>query len=211
MEKTSNPLMEVISPSNFEKSIIRVMEMLEGGNLLDIGGGRGKTFDYGLMEYHALDINSHNDKNFIQGDITKENLDIGKKFSLIITKDTFEHILNPWDATANIVNLLEDGGVFVCSVPFSWRFHPSPYDTYRYTHQGLNYLFRHKGEIAEIASGYMYNEKIIRGFWKNKFDNWPFSRRGFRDNVSSFFVGIKITGEVFDISTLSGDFSIGHS
>lgn len=211
-KNTSNPLMQVLLPNEFDNFIKSLFNSKDGQNILDIGGGRGKTFDFNKKSnYYVLDINSHNDKSFIRGDITNPELNIDKKFDFIISKDTFEHILNPWEATQNILNLLNEGGIFICEAPFNWRFHPSPYDGYRYSHQGLKYLFENKGKMREISSGYVYFYNKVSGFWKNKCDWWPFSQNNHFDSVCSYYIGIKDSQHKFNLSDIKGDFSISHS
>mgnify|MGYP003133788509 CR=1 FL=1 len=208
--KSVNPLMDFVTPSDYKNFIFKAIRSLTSEkNVLDIGGGRGKNFKTGEANYYVLDLSKHNDNNFIQGDITSPDLKIDKKFDIIVTKDTFEHILNPWDATQNILNLLIEGGLFICSVPFNWRFHPSPYDAYRYSHQGLKYLFERKGGLRQVDSGYIHYSDSSRGSWKNKLDYWP-KNNIYKDCVSSYYIGKRDNSKIFDISEIYGDFSIKH-
>tara|TARA_R110002167_G_scaffold97365_1_gene257064 strand:- start:272 stop:928 length:657 start_codon:yes stop_codon:yes gene_type:complete len=208
--KSINPLMNFVTVPEYNKFVLSSIGSLESEkNVLDIGGGRGKNFKTGEANYYVLDISKHNDSSFIQGDITSCDLNLDIKFNVIVTKDTFEHILNPWDATQNILNLLVEGGLFFCSVPFNWRFHPSPYDAYRYTHQGLKYLFERNGGLQEVDSGYIRYYDHVKGFWKNKLDHWP-NNNMHRDCVCSYYIGKKDSSKVFDISEIYGDFSIKH-
>jgi hypothetical protein len=55
-------------------------------------------------------------------------------------------------ATNNIIKLLKNKGIFIFFAPFSWRYHPVPYDTYRYTHTGVRYLFERFGKIKKKRS-----------------------------------------------------------
>jgi SAM-dependent methyltransferase len=208
--KSVNPLMDFVTPNDYKDFILKTIRSLTPEqNVLDIGGGRGKGFKAGSCNYYVLDLSKHNDNSFIQGDITSSDLKIDKKFDVIVTKDTFEHILNPWDATQNILNLLVEGGLFFCSVPFNWRFHPSPYDAYRYTHQGLKYLFERKGGLRQVDNGYIFYGDQKRGYWKNKLDYWP-KNNLHKDCVGSYYVGRRDNSKIFDISEIYGDFSIKH-
>ena len=42
------------------------------------------------------------------------------------------------------------------AAPFSWRYHAVPFDAYRYTHTGAQYLFERLGGMVKVFSGYMY-------------------------------------------------------
>lgn len=211
LKNTYNPEMKSITADNLYSIIDKMFKSVDEPNILDIGGGRGHNFKKDIKDYYVLDLNSNNeDDKFILGDITDDNLDIDKEFDFIISKDVFEHILNPWDATKNIIKLLKNNGYFICIVPFSWRFHPSPYDAYRYSHQGLKFLFEHKDQIEEVASGYVYYYKNVKGFWPNKLDTWPFGNKYFSDNVCSFYIGKKNPSKKFNIDEFTKDSSLTH-
>ena len=184
-------------------------------NLLDIGGGKGWgkiLYVYKHINYYLLDLKETKrigNINYIKGDITDKNLKIDNKFDVIFSKDTFEHILNPWDATENLKNLLKNNGLILFFVPFSWRYHASPYDTYRYTHTGLQYLIERLGEIKKINSGYIQFGNI-NGFWKNCKDH-TIDRKPHLNCLESFYIGIKDNNHKFNIKDLDSDFSWDHS
>ena len=146
--------------------------------------------------------------NFIKGDIT-ENLEIKEEFDIVFSKDTFEHILNPWDATKNIQKLLKNKGLVMFFVPFSWRYHASPYDTYRYSHTGIQYIIERLGKIKKIESGYI-KFGDIKGFWKNKKD-FTLDKQPFPKSLEAFYIGIKDENYVFKKENLDSDLSWDHS
>mgnify|MGYP000887200974 CR=1 FL=1 len=183
--------------------------------LLDIGGGRGygEIFSNNpSIDYFVLDLNEKkNEKNmtFIKGDITDQNLDIEEKFDIIFTKDTYEHILNPWDSTNNIINNLVDNGLFFFLAPFSWRYHSSPYDTYRYTHTGAQYLFERNNKMKKIFSGYQ-KRKNRNGFWKNKKDFCFDNNKIFTECIETFYIGQKNNDYIFNNNILDSDLTMNH-
>ena len=189
------------------------MDLNPHGNVLDIGGARGKSFQRkDKNPYYILDLNNEKNRdNVVVGDITDPNLNLKEKYDVIITKDTFEHILNPWDAVNNVLELLNEDGFFICIVPFNWRFHPSPYDGYRFSHQGQKYLWEHKGKMKEISSGYIRYYSSVAGFWKNRCDHYPFASDGrHKECVCSFYIGQKNSKHSFDVKEIKGDFSLKH-
>jgi len=138
---TSNPHLQLINVNLFlhiQKRIKKYIKQIGRPiKLLDIGGGKGwgsSLYKSVNIDYYALDLKcaerSSEHVTCIQGDITDKALQLNTSFDIIFTKDTFEHILNPWDATSNILNLLNNNGLFIFLAPFSWRYHPSPYDTF---------------------------------------------------------------------------------
>jgi len=209
-KNSRNPMMKLYNVDEFYQDINKLFHSYESLDILDIGGGRGRTFDTVNSNYHVFDLNHHNSKNFIKGDITDPKLSVNKQFDIIFTKDTFEHILNPWEATDNIKKLLKEKGVFICIAPFSWRFHPSPYDAYRYSHQGLKYIFEHKNNIKEIESGYIYAIDKTKGTWPNKYDSWIAPDGVYKDCVSAFYIGIKDSNYIFNKNIIVADTSLNH-
>lgn len=170
---------------------------------LNIGGGYKKPNEKFLMnhskiEYFTLDIqNNENQKNLIVGDITDKNLNINNKFDIIYSSDTFEHILNPWDATENIKNLLNNDGILFIKIPFSWRYHACPYDTYRYSHTGIRYLMEHKSEIKHLFSGYKKMPNT-NGWYKDKTDV-TIDGKPFTQSIETYYIGMKDKDYKFSI------------
>ena len=113
---TQNPHLKVLQ-GDYAKEIVQVIadnaikQKLERVQILDVGGGNGwgeVLYRQSWIDYYALDINSdkNRDKNitYVKGDITDLKLtnELNQTYDVIFTKDTFEHILNPCDATQNI-------------------------------------------------------------------------------------------------------------
>jgi len=182
--------------------------------LLDIGGGKGwgkELYKRSDIDYYALDLKcSHKEDNitFIKGDITEKKLNLNEEFDIIFTKDTFEHILNPWDATENILNHLTNTGRFIFLAPFSWRYHASPYDTYRYSHTGAQYIFERLGKMKKIMSGYKKCGNKS-GFWKNGKDH-TIDGETFPKCLEVMYIGKKDENYVFSKECLDSDFSWDH-
>jgi uncharacterized UPF0146 family protein len=221
-KNTSNPHLKIINEDKLElvKKIInfQINEKNNANNentntkinVLNIGGGFKKEVEKYLqnnknINYYCLDIqNKDNTPNIILGDITDKNLIINKKFDFIYSCDTFEHILNPWDATENIIKLLTEKALFLCIVPFSWRYHACCYDTFRYSHTGIRYLFERLNKIKHIFSGYKKYSNT-NGWYSDStdktLDNKPFS-----ECIETYYLAIKdenyiFNKEVLDIST----------
>lgn len=220
-KNTQNPHLKFIEKDNLNDYIIQIIQThmknknLEKVNLLDIGGGKGWgkiLYEKSFINYYALDLKTsrkEDDITFIKGDITENNLDLNMKFDIIFTKDTFEHILNPWDATSNILNHLINDGLFIFLAPFSWRYHPSPYDVFRFTHTGVQYLFERFGGLKKIDSGYIKCGNI-GGFWKNKKDK-TIDDDKFKNCLEVIYVGKRDIDYKFNINTLDSDFSWDHT
>lgn len=179
--------------------------------LLDIGGGGGgrvfKVFGHRPdVDFNVLDLRCLTDNEqctFHKGDITDPDLALPGQFDVIVTFDTFEHILNPWDATNNVLRFLADNGRFIFHTPFSWRYHPVPYDAYRYTHTGARYLFERLGGMQCIETAYVPCGNT-NGIWKNKKDA-TMNGKPFPNSLEVFYVARRDSSKVFDLAELDAD------
>ncbi len=66
----------------------------------------------------------------------------------IICCDTLEHVNEPFLFINNIYDSLCDDGIVIITVPFYFAIHEYPSDYFRYTPEGLKYLFRKFHGIA---------------------------------------------------------------
>jgi len=118
-------------------------------NILDIGGGL--RFQKGLKKYESIfnncnyksldvDAGTHPD---IVGDIHNLN-QVDESFDAVICKAVLEHVYDPQKACNEIYRVLKRGGKCLVYVPFLYGYHgnSSYKDYYRYTEDGIRYLFR---------------------------------------------------------------------
>lgn len=222
MQPTANPHLlylpskQMVPQINHHINAVKQRLALTTVDVLDIGGGGSGTGMrlFGTrtdVRFHILDLRCLSDTErctFYQGDITDPALAVDKKFDIVLTMDTFEHILNPWDATTNMKKLLKDNGRLIFIAPFAWRYHPVPYDLYRYTHTGARYLFERLGGMACIEAGYVIAGNI-GGRWKNKKDATSDGGR-FAKCTNTFYVAERDSNKQFDLKELDSDFDDFH-
>ena len=74
-------------------------------------------------------------------------------FDTILCIAVLEHVENPEEIIPEFLRVLKPGGIVVASVPFMQPEHKIPTDYQRYTKDGLERLFRHRGfEILSCQS-----------------------------------------------------------
>jgi SAM-dependent methyltransferase len=101
------------------------------------------------------------------------------KFDFIYCEDVLEHLYYPFNLPVTIFNLLKKNGICLLMTPFSYPYHKDPEDYYRFTHKGLENLFKKnknlKFEIQELGySTEIRREKRniehgLRSYW---IENW---------------------------------------
>jgi 2-polyprenyl-3-methyl-5-hydroxy-6-metoxy-1,4-benzoquinol methylase len=65
----------------------------------------------------------------------------GTTFDAIFSLSVLEHIAMPWVVAMEINKLLPVGGLAYHSTVFTWPLHESPWDFWRFSHEGLRVLF----------------------------------------------------------------------
>lgn len=75
----------------------------------------------------------------------------------IVSFQVMEHLPEPDKYLGECFRILRPGGTIFITVPFMWHIHEAPYDYYRYTRYGLEYLLGKHGFVeirAEETSGF---------------------------------------------------------
>jgi SAM-dependent methyltransferase len=70
-------------------------------------------------------------------------------FDTVLCTEVLEHIPNPNIALQEMHRVTRKGGVLLLTVPLSEQLHEEPYDFYRFTKYGLNYLLNETGWQTE--------------------------------------------------------------
>ena len=65
-----------------------------------------------------------------------------EKYDYVVIVEVLEHLHSPHLAISNINGLLNKGGKIILTVPFIFPIHERPYDYYRYTKYGLEFLLK---------------------------------------------------------------------
>ena len=77
----------------------------------------------------------------------------------IVSFQVMEHLPEPVQFLAECYRILKPGGRLLITVPFMWHVHEEPFDYFRYTKYGLEYLLKKSGFIEiEIIEN--------TGFWQ---------------------------------------------
>lgn len=117
------------------------------GRILDIGSGTSRGYE-GLFkpyvnEYLCLDRKSESGVDICSDcyniPLEDESVDV------IVSTQVLEHLDTPSKMLQESYRLLKPGGMVIMTIPMSWGLHEEPYDFYRYTQYGIQYLFTEAG------------------------------------------------------------------
>lgn len=136
-------------------------ERVRGGVFLDIGGSTGSSASAftGPFTYRSLDLVPHDGDEFLLGDITNCPAVEDDSIEVAYAHRMMEFVAEPWLAAAEIGRILRPGGIVIIVACFAWRYHPglpdgSQPDFWRYTHDGLEFIFEKYGHLERVQSGY---------------------------------------------------------
>ncbi|PCJ61773.1 MAG: hypothetical protein COA79_05615 [Planctomycetota bacterium] len=132
-------------------------------NILNIGAG-GQVGEL-LKEYSikngfkvtTFDISEERNPDIL-GDICSHDFE-GLKFNYIVISEVLEHLHSPHLAIDTIWNILEPDGRLVLTVPFIFPIHERPYDYFRFTKYGLEFLLN-KFSFVQIEERNSWTETI---------------------------------------------------
>jgi len=145
--------------------------------IIDFGKSSRERFDrFENGQVMTVDINEYDGYPDVVDDICRiTQLPMGK-FDGIICLAVLEHVYNPFLAVDNISGLLKEGGHALLYTPFIWRYHAPKsliyQDFFRYTRDGLAYLFREFSEVTIYPYRGRYSTVLnMFGTWKAKVEN----------------------------------------
>jgi SAM-dependent methyltransferase len=149
--------------NNINKDIAKLLPYK--GRVLDLGCGTTpyKTDILRVAdEYIGVDWGHslHDDSNVdVIADLTK-GLPFGDNDAdTIVSFQVLEHLPEPDYFLSECYRVLRNGGTLFLTVPFMWHVHEQPYDYFRYTRYGLQYLLE-KNQFTYVEV------KENTGFWQ---------------------------------------------
>lgn len=122
------------------------VEIVGGFTVLDAGAGDGHWRNYLKKDirYIAMDMGVGDSKvdysgNDIKGDLRQIPLE-DNSVDMIICIQVLEHLPEPWKVIKEYSRILKPNGFLFMSLPHSVPIHQEPYDFYRYTKYGVEFL-----------------------------------------------------------------------
>jgi SAM-dependent methyltransferase len=159
---------------------------IKNGKILEISGAWVRYFENDLPEheYNYIEIfPKEGDGAVILNDAINLSSIPDDYYDAVVSASVFEHINKPWLAAEEIKRVLRPGGMTMHFVPFSFPFHGSPYDFWRYTTSALESLFEGFTTISSefylperrvnlIGTAHKRNEEEHPAFLQDAFGGW---------------------------------------
>jgi SAM-dependent methyltransferase len=127
------------------------------GTLVDVGGSDTMFYEFfkpHIKKYICINLKKTKnkaDENII-GNAEKIPLKNNSAETVLHTC-VLEHLEKPETAVNEVHRILKKDGYCILTTNMAWIYHPDPKDCYRFTKDGLNYLFRNFSEVKIKAMG----------------------------------------------------------
>ena len=169
------------------------------GKVAEIGGqdnGLGKWIPD--REFIYLSLYPENNSNTIVADITNCPQVKDESFDAVISVACFEHFSQPWRAAEEITRILKPGGITCHYAPFSYFYHEAPLDYWRFSPEGLRFMFRELEPLKiEFFCGNRRRNNTGASRWLTSKSHEIFAEDalgGWRENWFSIYMGRKTPG-----------------
>ena len=127
--------------------------------MLEVGTGQGRYRS--RVPHHkwtTLDINPGSGADMI-ADIHNVPWE-SECFDTVIATEVLEHCYSPEKAVREIHRLLRKGGATILSTRFIHPHHPAPCDYFRFSAEGLKYLFRDYEQVEILHHGNLFQSVL---------------------------------------------------
>lgn len=144
-----------------DKLRLRLPEL--SGRVLDLGCGL-RPFEQDILLYAGeyIGVDWSNTLHGLQADVVADlnrSLPIADEVAdHVLSFEVMEHLSEPRVMLSEAWRILRRGGQLTLSVPFQWWVHEAPWDYYRYTRHGLEYLLQKAGFVDIMVTP-------TTGFW----------------------------------------------
>ncbi len=93
---------------------------------------------------HGFTTDLLNTGSDLRGDFLSETFvsSLRESFDVVLSFDTLEHVEDPFRFCRHLVDIAVKHGHIYLQTVFSWEYHPSPQDYFRYSPEGLRLCFR---------------------------------------------------------------------
>lgn len=141
---------------SYHQDLFTAFEKFAIGDLLDIGCGN-KPYEHKFVgkikKYVGVDIIQSSD-NKVDYLCPANNIPLqNDSFDTVISTQTIEHVEDHQGLVNEAYRLLKTEGLFILSGPLYWPLHEEPYDFFRFTKHGFQYILEKAGfEVLEIKS-----------------------------------------------------------
>jgi SAM-dependent methyltransferase len=166
---------------------------------LDVGCGARPyetLFTHARSTYVGCDVpeNPLADVHGLVSDLPVEDA----SFDLVLCTQVLEHVPDPAGAVRELRRVLRPGGRALVSTHGVAVFHPNPEDLWRWTHTGLEQLFRDNGDWSSVEVSSGAGSAATVTMLIAHFTDLLFKRAGARVLARPLVAALNVAGEALD-------------
>ena len=151
------------------------------GVMYDLGCGEAPYKEFFLQyadQYVGVDWagSFHETKADVAADLNKPIPIDSQVADTVISLSVMEHLSEPQNMLNEAYRILKPGGNMIIQVPWQWWIHEAPYDFFRYTPYGLNYMLEKSGFtdiVVEAQSGFFTTWVMKFNYFTRRFVRGP--------------------------------------
>jgi SAM-dependent methyltransferase len=137
------------------RGVLPRLKAYASGKLLDAGCGTMPFRKYLKqlgIDYHSLDIERRVPEVDFVGDVQDMHVLPSESYDTVLSTEVLEHVPQPERMIAEMHRVLKPAGKLILTVPYLSRLHEEPFDYFRYTRYGLQFLLEKCGfRVLEIV------------------------------------------------------------
>ena len=162
--KKQEEIIPISSPEIFGKKMEAHFKKKQHLKVLNVGSKIPIQEEYGWIHSLSKNVEIFNleyDLDYVQGDEHSFYGDIchcpeisDNQFDFIYIVNVLEHVKEPWEAAKECIRICKPDGVILVGAPFAWYYHKYPVDFWRFTPDGLQFLFERTGMVETIDAGF---------------------------------------------------------
>lgn len=179
LELRHSPKRKYFSPAMFclYTEVIPRLQSHASGRLLDAGCGTMPFQSYlenVIDEYQSLDIENRVPGVDFLADLQDMGILTAASYDTVLCSEVLEHVQRPDKVLAELRRILKPRGKLILTVPYLSRLHEEPFDYFRYTKYGLQFLLEQSGfrvlELVPTGSlfsflGHQISTVVVCSLW----------------------------------------------
>jgi SAM-dependent methyltransferase len=138
-----------------------VMNRAIAQQLVALEPERSSAIEISGSTHQGYPWKSYTSSSYAELDICAPPPDLAQH-DVVICEQVLEHVPDPWRAARTLHDLCRPGGHVVVSTPFLIRVHPTPFDFWRFTEDGIRRVLESAGLVVDETASWG-NKASVRG------------------------------------------------
>lgn len=153
----------ITSLQQIKEVVTRHFKKAEKVKIINVGAKEGLgNFKWMIDIGKSVEVfNLEYDMNYVEGTEHSFYGDIcscpninDNSFDIVYIYNVLEHVYTPWTAAQECIRICKPNGIIIVGAPFAWYYHKHPVDLWRFSHEGLKFLFEQNNLVKTLNHGF---------------------------------------------------------